>query len=273
MIKLIASDMDGTLLNDKKEFPHDFDEVLDKLHAKGIHFVVASGRSFSTLKLNFAGKLDKLDFICDNGAYVVAGGELVSMSILDKGCVKRLVEICRSMERVTPVLCGVHGTYFERKDEEFYNEVTRFYLHYTCVDDITEVDDDIFKIAVCDYNGAEKNVYPIVSREFADDFTVAVTGPKWIDIMNKGINKGAALKDIREKLGISREETMAFGDYFNDAELIMDAGYGFVMENAHPDMKKFGRYTAESNNDEGVTKAIKEYVLGDKSIRPDGESI
>lgn len=266
MIKLIASDMDGTLLNDKKEFPHDFDEVLDKLHAKGIHFVVASGRSFSTLKLNFAGKLDKLDFICDNGAYVVANGELVSMSILDKSCVKRLIEICRGMERVTPVLCGVHGTYFERKDEEFYNEVTRFYLHYTCVDDIAAVDDDIFKIAVCDYNGAEKNCYPIISREFADDFTVAVTGPKWIDIMNKGINKGAALKDIREKLGISREETMAFGDYFNDAELLLEAEYGFVMKNAHPDMKKFGKYTAESNNDEGVTKAIKEYVLNGGSI-------
>ncbi|MGN1136049.1 MAG: HAD family hydrolase [Oscillospiraceae bacterium] len=266
MIKLIASDMDGTLLNDKKEFPHDFDEVLDKLHAKGIHFVVASGRSFSTLKLNFAGKLDRLDFICDNGAYVVANGELVSMSILDKDCVQRLIEICRGMERVTPVLCGVHGTYFERKDEEFYNEVTRFYLHYTCVDDIAAVDDDIVKIAVCDYNGAEKNVYPIVSREFEDDFAVAVTGPKWIDIMNKGINKGAALKDIREKLGISREETMAFGDYFNDAELLLEAEYGFVMKNAHPEMKKFGRYTAESNNDEGVTKAIKEYILNGGSI-------
>ena len=266
MIKLIASDMDGTLLNDKKEFPHDFDEVLDKLFEKGIHFVVASGRSYSTLKLNFANKLDKLDFICDNGAYVVANGELVSTSILDKGCIKRLIEICRRMERVTPVLCGVHGTYFERRDEEFYNEVTKFYLHYTCVEDITAVDDDIVKIAVCDYNGAEKNIYPIVSREFSDDFTVAVTGPKWIDIMNKGINKGEALKAIREKLGISCEETMAFGDYFNDAELIMDAGYGFVMKNAHPDMKKFGKYTAESNNDEGVTKAIKKYVLNGGSI-------
>ena len=84
MIKLIASDMDGTLLNDKKEFPHDFDEVLDKLCEKGIHFVVASGRSYSTLKLNFEGKLDKLDFICDNGAYVIVNGELVSMSLLKK---------------------------------------------------------------------------------------------------------------------------------------------------------------------------------------------
>lgn len=261
MIKLIASDMDGTLLNDKKEFPHDFDEVLDKLCEKNIHFVVASGRSYSTLKINFEGKLDKLDFICDNGAYVIVNGELVSMSLLKKSCVKHLIEICRGMERVTPVLCGVHGTYFERRDEEFYHEVTRYYLHYTCVDDIAAVDDDIFKIAVCDYNGAEKNVYPIVAKEFAEDFTVAVTGPKWIDIMNKGINKGAALKEIREHLGISPEETMAFGDYFNDVELLQNADYSFVMKNAHPDMRQYGKYTAESNNDEGVTKAIRQYVL------------
>lgn len=263
MIKLIASDMDGTLLNDKKEFPHDFDEVLDRLHEKNVHFVVASGRSYSTLKLNFEGKLDKLDFICDNGAYVVVNGELVSMSILDKKYVKKIIEICRGMKRVIPVLCGVHGIYFEKNDSEFYDEVTRFYLNYNCVEDISAVDDDIFKIAICDYNGAEVNGYPMIKAEFKDELSVAVTGPHWIDIMNKGINKGAALKSIREELKISREETMAFGDYFNDAEMVADAGFGFVMENAHPEMKKYGKYTAESNNNEGVTKAIWEYVLAE----------
>ena len=54
---------------------------------------------------------------------------------------------------------------------------------------------------------------------------------------------------------------MAFGDYFNDVELLQNAGCSFVMKNAHPDMRRYGKYTAESNNDEGVTKAIKQYVL------------
>lgn len=263
MIKIIAADMDGTLLNDKKEFPHDFDEVLQRLSEKGIRFVIASGRSYSTLKVNFAEKLDKLDFICDNGAYVVAGGKLISLSVLDRECVKKTIDICRSLERVTPVLCGLNGTYFERFDDDFYSEVTRFYLHYKCVDDISAVKDDIFKIAICDNADPEKNSYPAVLKELGENYTVQVTGPRWIDIMNNGVNKGAALSAIREKLGISKEETMAFGDYFNDAEMLLEAGYGFVMENAHPGMMKYGKYRAKSNNDEGVTKAIKEYVLSE----------
>ncbi|MCD7731574.1 MAG: Cof-type HAD-IIB family hydrolase [Oscillospiraceae bacterium] len=265
MIKLIASDMDGTLLNDEKELPPDFFLILDRLCSENIHFVIASGRSFSSLKINFEGHLDKLDFICDNGAYVVVNGELVSMSILDKSSLREMLEVCRSLKETTPVLCGVHGTYFERTSDEFFNEVSRFYLNYTCVDDIRTVDDDIFKVAVCDTLNPQNNSYPVISGKFGESFTVAVTGPKWIDIMNRGINKGAALKSIQCELNIPRSETMTFGDYFNDTELLLAADYGFVMENAHPDMFSFGKYRAKSNNDFGVTKAIREYVLNEKA--------
>lgn len=261
MIKLIAADMDGTLLNDKKELPPDFFTVLDRLRSRGAHFVIASGRSFSSLKISFGECMDKLDFICDNGAYVVVGGELVSMSILDKKRLKDMLDVCLSLKGTTPVLCGVHGTYFERTSDEFFNEVSKFYLNYTCVDDIRTVKDDIFKVAVCDTLGPQNNSYPVMAGEFGKDFTVAVTGPKWIDLMNKGINKGAALEKIQRELNISKAETMTFGDYFNDKELLLAADYGFVMANAHPDMFAYGKYRAESNNDCGVTKAIVKYVL------------
>lgn len=261
MIKLISTDMDGTLLNDNKELPTDFFDVLDKLRERNVHFVIASGRSFTTLKLNFAGNMDKLDFICDNGAYVVLNGKVASMSILNKQRLKEMLDVCLSLDGTTPVLCGVHGTYFERHNEEFYNEVKRFYLNFTCVENIREVDDDIFKVAICDTLNPVNNSYPVISKHFENDFTVAVTGPKWIDLMNKGINKGAALEKIQQQLNISKAETMTFGDYFNDVELIQAAEYGFVMDNAHPDMFKYGKYRAKSNNACGVTEAIKEYVL------------
>ncbi len=260
MIKLIATDMDGTLLNDKKQLPPDFYTILDELKKRGIHFVIASGRSFSTLKINFEGSMDKLDFICDNGAYVVVNGQLVSRSILDRAKLKEMLEVCLSLEGVTPVLCGMKGTYFERTDEDFYNEVQKYYLHYTCVEDILSVDDEIFKVAVCDNKGPRNNSLPVLSERFSSDFTVAETGPRWIDIMNKGINKGAALEIIQRELNITKAETMSFGDYFNDVELLLAADYSFVMENAHPEMAQYANYRAKSNNECGVTETIKEYL-------------
>ena len=261
MIKLIASDMDGTLLNDKKELPNDFYDILEQLRKKDIHFVIASGRSFSTLKLNFEGNLDKLDFICDNGAYVVVNEKLVSKSILDSTKLKKLTEKCLELENTNPVLCGMNGIYFQRSDDTFFNELCKYYLHYTCVDDITAVDDEIFKIAVCDTKGPRNNALPVLTEHFSADFNIAETGPWWIDVMNIGINKGAALEKIQRELGVSKEETMAFGDYFNDAEMLLKAEYGFIMENANAEMTKYGKYRAASNNNCGVTKAIKEYVL------------
>jgi hypothetical protein len=260
-VKLIAADMDGTLLTDKKELPPDFYDILSKLKERGIRFVIASGRSYSSLKITFGGKDISPDFICDNGAYVVVGGKLVSMSILPAASVKEMLELCLSLEGTTPVLCGVHGTYFERSSDEFFNEVSKFYLNYTCVEDIRTVEDDIFKIAVCDTLDPQKNSHPAMSEKFGEDFTVAVTGKCWMDVMNKGINKGAALQKIQQEYGITKAETMAFGDYFNDKELLLAAEESFVMENAHPDMFAFGKHIAKSNNDFGVTKAISEFVL------------
>ena len=79
--------------------------------------------------------------------------------------------------------------------------------------------------------------------------------------MNKNVNKGAALEKIQKDENISYEETMVFGDFYNDIEMLGKAKFSFVMENANEDMKQYGNYIAKSNRDYGVIKAIEEYVL------------
>ena len=79
MIKLIATELDGTMLDDSKRLPENFDTVLQNLNSKNIRFAVSSGRSFCTLKQQFKRYMDDLIFICDNGAYVYDKGEVVSM--------------------------------------------------------------------------------------------------------------------------------------------------------------------------------------------------
>ena len=90
---------------------------------------------------------------------------------------------------------------------------------------------------------------------------MAVSGDHWMDIMNQGVNKGSALQKLQKKLGITPEETMAFGDYYNDVEMLQQAAYSFVMENANPDLRPFGRYLAKSNREYGVAQAIRQYAL------------
>lgn len=107
---------------------------------------------------------------------------------------------------------------------------------------------------------------PALDGIFGDKLNVQASGEVWMDVMASGINKGAALTGLRETLGIAREETMAFGDYFNDVEMLNAAGWSFCMENGHEDVKKLCRYMAESNNNGGVTKAIRKYALGEVAV-------
>lgn len=263
MIKLIVSDMDGSLLTSKNELPPDFFKVLQKLHDKGIMFVVASGRSYVTLYDNFAPKSDEIDYIADNGTCVVEDGEITYENVLCKSNVENIVRACDNIEGLHIILCGSKGPYIKQDTGVFLDEINRYYKAKTVVDDLTTVSDSILKIGIYDTLGAQQNSYRILSEKFPD-LAVVVSGSHWTDVMNKDANKGEALLRIQQRHNISKDETMAFGDYFNDVEMLMNAKYSFVMRNSVPEMKQFGNFIAESNDEYGVIKAIKEYALNDK---------
>ena len=130
------------------------------------------------------------------------------------------------------------------------------------------MDDDIYKLALLDLNGPEKNVIPALQKAFGDrldtELTMLLSGSIWMDIMAAGVNKGIGLQYFQQRWGIAPEETMAFGDYFNDAAMFEHAYYSFVMENGHPDLRQYARFTAENNEKNGVMKAVRQYALGEK---------
>lgn len=260
MIKLIASDMDGTLLNEKKELPSDFFEILKELDSKDITFVAASGRPYSTLYENFSPLGDKMTYIGDNGALVVHKGETIYKNILEKSILKEIVKACESIPNTFPILCGVKGGYIPKNGDAYMNEISKYYLTTFTFDSVDEIEDEVFKIAICDLDDALTNSFPILSKIFGDKYKVVASGHIWVDIMNLGVHKGAALQKLQDKLNITFEETMAFGDYYNDVELLGQAKYSYVMENALDDMKGYGNFIAKSNDEEGVTLTIKEYL-------------
>lgn len=260
MIKLIATDMDGTLLNNNNEIHHDFIDVFEKLQEKDIIFAAASGRQYFNLLKRFENVKDKMMFIAENGTFVVYKGEEIFINSLDRNIAKELVNIGRNIENSNVILCGKNSAYIESTDEEFIKEVEKYYEKYEVVKDVNEIEDDILKVTICDFNGAQENSNKYYD-DYRDDLQVSISGKIWLDITNKGANKGVAIKVLQEKMGIDFNETMVFGDYLNDLEMMEVAYHSYAMENAHDDLKKVSRFIAKSNDDNGVLEAIKLNIL------------
>lgn len=261
MIKLIATDMDGTLLDKDGKLPDKFIEVLEQLSDRGVKFVIASGRPYTNLKEVFKSKSSELDYICDNGAFVVEKSKVSSIKVIEKNSVIDIIKLATNIPSVVVLLCGTKSMYYTPCSEEEMYEINKYYVDKTEVEDLLTVEDDIFKITICDLSGAQDNAYPVLNEHFGEDFNVVVSGKIWIDITNRDVNKGIALEKIQRDLNISYDETMVFGDFYNDIEMLQKAYYSFVMENANDDMKQYGNFVAKSNHENGVIDAIENYVL------------
>lgn len=261
MIKLIACDLDGTLLNDKKELPHNFKEILYALKDRGIAFAVASGRSYSGVEYIFKELARDIYFICDNGAFTVEKGEIMDIKLMEKHYVHKIFDCVTAIGNVDALVCGKKGTYYSHCDPRMKNIMTNFYTNTSFVENLYEIDDDIFKVSVGDFHNPLENSYPYINKVLGSELSVHVSGNMWVDIMAASIDKGYGIQKLQKKLGVSKAETMAFGDFYNDLPLLANAGLAFVMENAHEEIKKHATHIAKNCNLEGVTLAIEEFIL------------
>ncbi len=247
--------MDGTLLSSNKQLPRDFLAVFNRLKAEGIQFVVASGRQYYTLEDEFKHLNHNIVFVAENGGFIKwSGGEMVTRSVKPKDA-SGLINRIRAIEGANIVLCGKDGAYVEDTSKDFVSEMSKYYVRHKIVEDLTFVQDDILKIAVNDFSNMESSTYPQL-KELSNDFQISTSSPIWLDIMPKGTNKGNAIKFLQEKFGVSKEQTVVFGDYLNDLEMMTEAKYSYAMANAHSLVKEAAAFEALSNDQEGVTKAI-----------------
>ncbi|TAJ13493.1 HAD family phosphatase [Marinilabiliaceae bacterium JC017] len=260
MIKLIVTDMDGTLLNTNKELPADFNHVYAQLKAKGIRLVVASGRQYYVLHEEFKELDHDIIFVAENGGFIKDGEAIRMLNPFTRQQVEDMVTTARAVDGAFPVLCGKNGAYVESNHKVSFEMVEKFFVRYHFVDDLLAVQDDLLKIAVCDLTSAEHNCFPHF-KPFVDQLQICVSDDMWMDIMPLGVNKGEAIKLVQQQLGISPDETMVFGDYLNDLEMMQTSHYSYAMANAHPDLKKVARFEADSNDNNGVLNKIRETVL------------
>ncbi len=265
MIKLIAADMDGTLLDSQKRLPPDLFDVLGKLRERGVRFAVASGRQYYNLVKQFPGMENEILFLCENGTMIFDKGAPIFLEPMEKRDWQALVKQLREIPGACPILCCPDTAYCEDFGAEFAENASMYYEKLKYVDDLLKVEANVCKIAVYDLKDAETNSYPAMKKAAEGRFQVTLSGERWIDIMGES-NKGTALTALEKLCGVSPEETMAFGDYLNDTQMMRACFTSCAMENAHPDLKKLARFWVPSNDENGVIRTIRRMTGLDDGI-------
>ena len=198
--------------------------------------------------------------VYENIAFGLRVAKLPKAEIYEK--VHAMLGEIDKIENADPMLCGTKGTYVTAGSPAFMEKMANHYSPLTWVDNLYEIDDDIFKVSVYDATGDIKNhTYLPLAEKFRGENTIHMSANIWVDIMDKTADKGLAIQSLQKMFGVTMEETMAFGDFYNDEPLLKNAKYAFIMENAPDDLKEKYPYRTSSNNDSGVTKAIWESVI------------
>lgn len=257
MIKLVVSDIDGTLLRDGgHELNPELFEIVTKLRERGMQFAAASGRQWGSIETVFDPVKEKIFYLSDNGAYVGMCGRSLFVNTIDAGLVRDVIRDIREAGLVV-ALSGPDLIYIDEPDEEFYNWLVNGYrFRVKRVDDVMAVDDRFIKVSayrrtdIEDYTGG-------LRAKYGSRLKITISGDMWMDCMAPGVNKGQAVQLLQESLGISPRETIVFGDQLNDIEMLKQAYYSFAVGNARPEVKAAARFQTDVNVNDGVLKVLK----------------
>lgn len=265
MIRLIFSDMDGTLLDEHGNLPAGFGAVYARLKERGIRFAPASGRQYASLCQTFAPWWDEMIFLAENGTLVMEHDRELFSSPVDTSLALAVMRTGEGLAGVHSIYCGKKCGYLHAADntESFRTELAKYVSDSAVVEDFAAVDDVPIKMAFCDPSGnAAQTIYPAM-QQYADRMQVTLSSAEWVDVYGQGVSKGVAARRIQERLGIAPDECAAFGDYGNDLELMDAVTHSFAMENAIPAVKERARYRAPSNRAHGVLTVCERILAGE----------
>ena len=242
MVKLIACDIDGTLIPyGKTDLPDELFPLVRALRKKGILFCPASGRQYHSLRRSFAPVHDEICYLAENGAAIFGiGGDEASAPLLYKSVFPREValDLCRdvmSCPDTDVFISGVNTTYLCRCGEKVLAH-TRNILNnrYEIVDDPHDIPEEIIKVSAYCNNGVALPFQTLALR-WESVFRTVVSGPMWIDFTL--VDKGDGIVELCKALGISPGEVAAFGDNWNDLSMLRAVGHPYLMSCADPKLK------------------------------------
>ena len=252
--------MDGTLLDNAGNLPPNFYEQYRELKNRNINFVIASGRQISTLYAIFKPIKEELIYISQNGAYVEVKGEELYSNSLNFDDVLAIIKRAKQIPDTFILLCGIEKAYINSVDSVYIDILNQFVTDYEIIEDFEQLKNiPILKISLCDIKDPVNNSLPYFI-DLKDSFHITVSGKYWFDITHKQSNKGYAVKLLQEFLKINFDQTMIFGDYDNDIEMLQNGYFSYAMKNSGSVVKNAANFLAPSNDQYGVMVVVKELI-------------
>jgi len=264
MYKLVALDMDGTMLNGDRELSDRVKLAIQQVRKKGVKVVLSSGRNFNGIK-RFIDKLGLDELVMNlNGALVYdsSGENLVFSESIDSKACKSVIEICEECGAFVILFIGKEA-YVDKytKEAEFFENhdkvkvtpvgmLSKFYTNQPAA-----------KLMMVGENVELQRIRTKIQSSLGDKTNVAFSLPYFLEVYSSKISKGLMLQKVAEYYGIKTEEVIAMGDGENDLSMIEYAGLGIAMGNAMESVKKRADFITKSNTEDGVAYALEKFIL------------
>lgn len=265
-IKLVATDMDLTLLHSDKSMPSGMPARIRELAARGVLFCAASGRPAPALRASFPENADTMAFVADNGGSIYCQGELIYKSLIDRSLYHEVLDRIARDSTGVPVLCAFERAYVLERDHSHHDELSVYYKDIRYVEDFDAVDVDSNKVSGLFPNWDSPAYFEdVFGPAFSNRLYVTCAGNEWIDFMNLGVDKGTGIRRLAEYADIKLSDVAAFGDTYNDIPMLDIVGHSFAVANAAEHMDTHARFRCPSNDDEGVLTVI-DAILAAKGL-------
>ncbi len=268
MIKLVAIDMDGTLLNSKKELLEETKQYFRDFHNKGTEtlLVLCTGRPESGIRpyLKDLGYLEENHYIISqNGAniYESQTGKRVMDAFVDSKAIQKWIELGKTHD-ISVMGAGVDYYYSFDEDPtewmEFDVKIVSGKLKRITTED--SLSTDFYKLLLLGDEEQLNEFETFIPQEWRNEFYVVRSQKYLIEVLTKGVNKAFGLEKLAKELNIQSSEIAAIGDAANDIEMLKYAGLAIAMGNASEEVKAISDIVTDTNENNGVIKAIDQLI-------------
>lgn len=245
--RLVASDIDGTLLFDGHGITGETIALVERLLDEGVMFVPTSGRQYANLRRLFGPVADRLSYVAEGGALAVVGGEVVHEQAFPKDVSARVIRAIVGEGGCEVMVSGAEVSYVLLGRDAFAAHL-RGSLGFDVAetDDLAGLEEPCLKVAAFCRNGVDPRKVTRWRQLLGDDCQVVASAPQWVDFVPPGLSKATALGAVLDRLRISPTDVVAFGDGPNDREVFELVGCPVAMAHADSDIIRKARYVTDT---------------------------
>ncbi|MDF7667743.1 Cof-type HAD-IIB family hydrolase [Orbaceae bacterium ESL0727] len=263
MIKLIITDLDGTFLNSQGDYDRESFKTIRKLmQEKNVHFAVCTGKQCERVEELFGDNLKDLWIVGDSATRIKYNGQFIYQSLIRNELGQRIIYMLEQIDSQHVIIACISDGAVIRADTppKLKNKLRHSYSNIIEVDSFAAITSDFVKITVYDEDNQCQQIRSYLS-DFDTHVYIIVSEDAWMDITALGVHKGTTIGKLQALLEVTKSETMAFGDGYNDIELLTMAEYSFAMRNAFKETQDVANFITGYNDENAVQETIKRLLL------------